>query len=88
VNPGRAPQPWRRIETVSEASLSRLEHIMFASLAKRFGALFINTEEHARDTYLASAADYVDLEHRIYVIETAHAPFILYSSGAPREWKA
>lgn len=60
---------------------------MFANFAKRLGALFVNTEEHQRDTYLASATDYVDLEHRIQVIETAHSPFILYSSNASREWK-
>jgi hypothetical protein len=61
---------------------------MFASFAKRLGALFINTEEQERDTYLASSADYVDLEHRIYLVETAHYPFTLYSSSAPKEWKA
>ncbi|MGA3246625.1 MAG: DUF3563 family protein [Paraburkholderia sp.] len=61
---------------------------MFASFMKRLGTLFVNTEEQERDTYLASSADYVDLEHRAYVVETAHHPFTLYSSGAPQEWKA
>ncbi|MGF6721807.1 hypothetical protein P3T43_001154 [Paraburkholderia sp. GAS41] len=60
---------------------------MFANFAKRLGALFVNTEEQQRDIYLASSADYVELEHRIHVIETAHSPFILYSSNAPREWR-
>jgi hypothetical protein len=61
---------------------------MFANFAKRLGALFVNTEEQQRDTYLASSTDYVDLEHRIHVVETAHYPFTLYSASAPQEWKA
>jgi hypothetical protein len=60
---------------------------MFANFAKRLGALFVNTEELQRDTYLASSTDFVDLEHRMYVVETAHYPFTLYSAGAPHEWK-
>ncbi|WP_297354786.1 DUF3563 family protein [Paraburkholderia sp.] len=61
---------------------------MFANLAKRLNALFVHTEEQQRDTYLASSADFVDLEHRMYVVETSHHPFTLYSSSAPQEWKA
>jgi hypothetical protein len=87
THPDRTPQPWRRSGAISEASHSRLEHIMFANFAKRLGALFVNTEELQRDTYLASSTDFVDLEHRMYVVETAHYPFTLYSASAPHEWK-
>ncbi|MGF6760866.1 hypothetical protein P3T24_001178 [Paraburkholderia sp. GAS33] len=61
---------------------------MFANLAKRLSALFVRTEEQQRDTYLASSADFVDLEHRMHVVETSHHPFTLYSSSTPQEWKA
>ena len=61
---------------------------MFANFAKRLSALFVNTEEQERDTYLASSADLVDLDHRMDVVETSHHPSTLYSSSAPQEWKA
>lgn len=57
---------------------------MFANLAKRLSALFVSTEEQERDNYLAASADFVDLNHRIQMLEMNHQPFTLYSSGAPR----
>ena len=89
TNPHRAPPSSRRTGSESETlrSHSQMEHIMFANLAQRFNTLFVNTEEHERDTYLASSADLVDLEHRLHVVETSHHPFTLYSPSAPHKWK-
>jgi hypothetical protein len=61
---------------------------MFANLAKKLNALFVVTEEQERDAYLASAADFADLEQRIHYLEMNHQPFTLYSAGVPHDWRA
>lgn len=61
---------------------------MFAEFAKKLGTLFVATEDHERDAYLASSVDFVDLEHRMRNTESNHYSFGSYSSGAPREWNA
>jgi hypothetical protein len=70
---------------VFAASHSRLEHIMFASIAQKLKTLFMSTEDQERDAYLASSVDFVDLEYRLHMLEMSHQPYSLYSSGAPRE---
>jgi hypothetical protein len=60
---------------------------MFAELAKKLSALLITTEDHERESYLASSVDLVDLEHRINVVETHADPARWYSSSTPHEWR-
>jgi hypothetical protein len=49
--------------------------------------LLITTEDHERESYLASSVDLVDLEHRINVVETHADPARWYVSSTPHEWR-
>jgi hypothetical protein len=59
---------------------------MFAKFTKALSKFFVTTEDHERESYLASSVDFADLEHRIHGLEMNHQPITLYSNGAPRDW--
>jgi Protein of unknown function (DUF3563) len=70
------------------ASHPRQEFVMFATLVRKFSAMFAITERPELDAYLAEMVDFVDLEHRLHAVETRHRPFNWHAYGAPGDWRS
>jgi hypothetical protein len=63
----------------------RKEHIMFAALSEKLGALFFVSHHDKREAYLASSSDLVDLERRMHHLDSGGHAFGLYSRVMPRD---